>query len=79
MSAAAIKTGQVWVSRSKDTRTPSRRVIQVINDRICYSTGSDQNRWCAPRAFLVWISIHNAISTRTRRARSLTLCAKART
>ncbi len=73
-----VKTDQVWVSRSKETRTPSRRVIQVINGLICYSIGGDRTRWCKSRAFNLWIARHKAIVTRAYRPRSLTLRAETR-
>jgi len=82
---ARIRPGQVWVSRRPETRTPSRRVISVIgmdfsadagggsDVRICYSTGSEKTRWCAVRAFRLWIRRYRAVATRTRRPRSLVL------
>lgn len=71
--AAQIRTGQVWVTRKAQTRTPSRRVIAAAGGRICYSSGGDLTRWCAVRAFRAWIRRYRAVATRTRRTRSLTL------
>lgn len=71
--AIAIQAGQVWVTRAKKTRTPSRRVIGVTGGRICYSTGGDRSRWCGSPAFRAWAKRYNAKATRTRRERSLQL------
>lgn len=68
-----ISIGQVWVTRAKKTRTPSRRVVGVASGRICYSTGSDRTRWCGSPTFRAWVKRYNAKATRTRRARSLQL------
>lgn len=69
----SIRAGQVWVTRAKKTRTPSRRVIGVAGGRICYSTGGERSRWCGAPAFRAWVKRYNAKATRTRRARSLQL------
>jgi hypothetical protein len=68
-----IEAGQVWVTRAKKTRTPSRRVIGVAGGRICYSTGGERSRWCGVAAFRAWAKPYKAKATRTRRARSLQL------
>ena len=69
----SIRAGQVWVTRAKKTRTPSRRVIGVAGRRVCYSTGGDRSRWCGVPAFRAWIKRYAAKATRTRRERSLQL------
>lgn len=71
-----LEAGQVWVSTSAETRTRTRRVIGLASDKVCYSTGSDSTRWCKPRAFRLWIARYDAVATRTRRPRSLTLRAR---
>lgn len=68
-----IVPGQIWVTRSSTTRTRSRRVLEVAGSRICYSSGGDRPRWCQARAFRLWIRRYAAVTTRTRRCRSLTL------
>jgi len=68
-----IQQGQVWVSRSPITRTPSRRVVALAESKICYSTGGDRTRWCRIRAFRAWVRRYAAVATRTRRTRSLVL------
>lgn len=73
MKRRRILAGQIWVTRSPTTRTPSRRVVAVTGGRICYSTGGEQTRWCEPRAFRVWIRRYRATATRTRRPRSMQL------
>lgn len=71
--AKVLKANQVWTTRSADTRTPSRRVINVAHGKVCYSSGSAKTHWCKLRAFRLWIRRHKAVATRTRRARTLAL------
>jgi len=75
-----VADGQVWVIRSRvalaNSRTPSRRVVAVAGDRVCYSTGSGINRWCSRRAFRIWVRRYHAVQTRTRRPRSMVLRAR---
>lgn len=73
MGRKAITAGQVWVTRATRTRTPSRRVVAVAGERVCYSAGGDASRWCLVATFRAWIRQYRAIATRTRRARSLAL------
>lgn len=75
------KPGQVFVCRDKATRTPSRRVVAIVDGKaqgmaprkVCYSTGGDKPRWCQWRAFRLWIHRYNAVASRTRRPRTLVL------
>lgn len=71
-----IKPGQIWVSHNLKTRTLTRRVIASMDDRVCYSVGSHQTRWCRRRAFRLWVRRYHAVATRTRRARTLVLKAR---
>jgi len=73
-----IKPGQVWITRAKKTRTPSRRVVGVASGRICYSSGGEVTRWCAAATFRAWVKRYAAKATRTRRERSLQLRGGAR-
>jgi len=65
--------GQVWVTRSPKTRTPSRRVIHLVKGKVCYSVGGDSLRWCQRAAFRLWIRTYDARVARTTQKRSLTL------
>lgn len=40
--------------RGKADKT-MRRVVAVRDGRVCYSTGSNTNRWCNVRTFLMWL------------------------
>lgn len=73
MKRKPLAAGQVWVTRQKATRTPSRRIIDVLNGYVCYSTGSDTSRWCHRSQFRLWIRTYKAKATRTAQARTLTL------
>lgn len=76
MKAAGIKPGAVFVTRAKKTRTPSRRVLQVKDGRVAYSSGGDTVRWCSLRCFRRWLRRYQVKATRTRRARTLALSGK---
>lgn len=73
-----ISAGQIWVTRNPVTRSPSRRVIDVVGGMVCYSTGTSMTRWCQRRAFRIWIRRYHAVATRTRRPRTIVLRAAAR-
>ena len=68
-----LEAGEVWVSRDRATRTPSRRVIEVIGTRVCYSSGGEQSRWCEAREFRAWIRERAAVRTRPSRPRTMIL------
>lgn len=68
-----LASGQVWVTRARRTRTASRRVIAMVGDRVCYCSGTGAHRWCSRRAFRLWIRRYGAVSTRTRRPRTMQL------
>lgn len=68
MMAPVVREGMVYV-----TRTPSRRVIAVVNGRVIYSSGGDALRFCSLRCFRRWIRRYAARVTRPRRARTLAL------
>lgn len=73
MNRRTIQPGQVWVTRKRQTRTPSRRVIAAAGGRVCYSSGGELTRWCGIAAFKAWIRRYSAVATRRRRPRSLIL------
>lgn len=77
MKRITLKPGQVYVTRSQGTDTPSRRIVHVditeVDTLIAYSTGGADLRYCKRRAFRAWIRKFNAKATRNRRPRSLTL------
>lgn len=73
-----LKPGQVFVSRKKGTRTPSRRIVAIGSTDgkvrvIHYCSGSNHVRACQPRAFNLWASRYAVVATRTRRPRSMVL------
>lgn len=71
--AKHLKQGQVWVAKTATGRSRMRRVVALVNDRVCYSTGSDIVHWCNRRAFQLWIATHGAIRSRSVANRKLTL------
>lgn len=69
-----IKANQVWEARTLGvTRTPSRRVLHVGRNRICYSTGKPRTRWCGHRAFCAWIARYKAAIAHRGRVAELAL------
>lgn len=70
---AKLHSGQVWVTRSKITRTRSRRITHIVNGLVFYSNGGETTRSCQLRMFRLWIRCYSAIATRNRRPRSLVL------
>lgn len=72
-SSTLIAVGQIWVIRAPGARVRVRRVLAVLDGRVCYSDGGRSPRWCQPRAFRLWIRRYRAVATRTRRKRSLQL------
>lgn len=73
MKRKRLEAGQVWVTRDPTTRTPSRRIIEVIQKRVCYSTGGESSRWCRRAQFRAWIRAYCAKATRTSQQRTLAL------
>ena len=71
--ANPLQAGQVWVTRDGRTRTPSRRIVEVIGCKICYSTGTQNLRWCLRVQFRLWIRRYKATATRTSQPRTLVL------
>lgn len=71
--SSPLQAGQVWVTRHPKTRTASRRIVAVIDARVCYSTGGEILRWCRRSQFRHWIRAYAAKATRTARKRSLAL------
>ncbi|ASK94856.1 hypothetical protein Xtri_19980 [Xanthomonas campestris pv. trichodesmae] len=71
--AKPLKPGQVWIAKSDTGRSRMRRVVALVEDRVCYSTGSDLVHWCNRRAFQMWISTHRAIRSRSVANRKLIL------
>ena len=68
-----LQAGQVWVTRDGRTRTPSRRIVEVIGRKVCYSTGTHNLRWCQRVQFRLWIRRYQATATRTSQPRTLVL------
>lgn len=74
MKAVIPKPGQIYVCRSKTTRTRSRRIVAVLNKvTVVYSDGAEQLRHCKLRAFRRWAAQYGAVATRVRRPRTLVL------
>ena len=74
MKTITPKEGQVYVCRSKTTRTRTRRVVAVVNKvTVVYSDGGAQLRHCKLRAFRRWVARYAAVATRVRRPRTIVL------
>jgi cyanophycinase-like exopeptidase len=68
------RPGQVFVSRNKTTRTPSRRIVALLEDAtVVYCSGGEQLRHCKVPAFRRWVARYGAVATRARRSRSIVL------
>lgn len=50
MKQREIEAGKIYLPR-KSSRRKFRRVVAVMDGRVCYSSGGDRNLWCSLGAF----------------------------
>ena len=68
-----LKPDQVWISKKSGTRTKTRRIVQILNGQIFYSTGSTHLRTCGRPMFRLWIRTYKATCAMPGRTRTLVL------
>lgn len=60
MKRRPLKPNQVWISQKAGTRTKTRRIVEILDGRIFYSTGTPHVRSCARAIFRLWIRTYRA-------------------
>lgn len=69
----ALKVGQIWVSHKAGTRTKTRRIVQILEGRIFYSTERAHVRSCGPSMFRLWVRTYKSTCATPGRLRTLVL------
>lgn len=73
MKRRKLKPNQVWISQKKGTRTTVRRIVEILDGRIFYSTGTAHLRSCGRAMFRLWIRTYRARCAIPGRSRTLVL------
>jgi len=73
MKRRPLKPNQIWISRKAGTRTKTRRIVEILEGRVFYSTGTAHVRSCTRAIFRLWIRTYRARRAIPGRTRTLVL------